>query len=81
MFGPDQENQAMRSTVAVIFGMLFLAAQALAQAPTSQPTSQPGARGRGPAPLVPANPNLPSIWIASDSTAANGARGWGIAHV
>jgi lysophospholipase L1-like esterase len=51
----------------------------MASAQTTQPAAPArGARGgRGPGALNPANPNLRTIWIASDSTAAMGTRGWG----
>lgn len=70
----------MRFNFQTLAVVLMLATNLLAQAPATRPATQ-GARGaRGPAPLVPANPALASIWIASDSTAANGTRGWG-AHL
>ncbi len=68
----------MRRALSVAIAVLFCTTFAIAQAtpPATQP--QRGGRGaRGPAPLVVPNPALPTLWIASDSTAANGARGWG----
>jgi lysophospholipase L1-like esterase len=74
--------------------VLLMALAALAQPPATQPATQPtGRRGRGvvsnhPRDQLPftnsnpasINPNLPTLFIAGDSTAATGnpnARGWG----
>lgn len=67
----------MRHIALVTALLLACSVSAFAQ-PATQPTTQPLGPGRGgargPAPL---NPNLPTLWIASDSTAASGNRGWG----
>lgn len=65
----------------VVLAMTSLCA---AQDPAAAPATQPGRGGRGGAPRVPINPNLPTLWVIGDSTVKNGGDtggngqwGWG----
>jgi hypothetical protein len=89
-------NRNAQGRIGKLAGLCLIAICGFAQAQTSQPAaapaSQPG-RGRGPVSQHPRdsqpftnaraqniNPNLPTLFIAGDSTAATGspvARGWG----
>lgn len=61
--------------------LLFVGCSLLAAAAPGPDTTLPPPPDAAPAPEPPRDPQLPTLWIAGDSTAANGgpmATGWGV---
>ncbi len=76
---PCGTGRALRSSALLSVVGCFLALSAFAQAPKDTTVAPPPEPPKADVETI--NPALPTIWVASDSTAANGgpnATGWGV---